>query len=95
MLPTGNKSLAVLLGEMETDKGTVDGTVMSWNNEAMLRQKEEFVAPAAGQASVHKRLSETHRLDILGGAVGKNLAAKEGVTVLISGMGRCHMLRSN
>lgn len=49
MLPTGNKSLAVLLGEMETDKGTVDGTVMSWNNEAMLRQKE-FVGPAAGQA---------------------------------------------
>lgn len=48
MLPTGNKSLAVLLGEMETDKGTVDGTVMSWDNEAMLRQ--EFVGPAAGQA---------------------------------------------
>lgn len=50
MLPTGNKVPAVLLGQVETDKGTIDGTVMSRNNEAMLRQKEQFVGPAAGQA---------------------------------------------
>ena len=49
MLPTGNKVPAVLLGEVETDKGTIDETVMS-RNKAMLRQKEQFVGPAAGQA---------------------------------------------
>lgn len=50
MPPTGNKVPAVMLGEVETDKGTVNGTVMSRNNEAMLRQKEAVIGPAAGQA---------------------------------------------